>query len=342
MRFAAASLVLVVAACAAPVTAPPVSTPMTSPLEPEATSATESCTAFPVFQSDAAFGPPVQVETGSVWGTEWATIDVRLEVPSGDEVDRWALPAIDGVAVTYVVDGGLAAVVDVGKGPCDRFGVWSTGDIPDAVSDALLGYLQGLKPVGQLAAHLAAIEEANRPPTCPAGPAEPVTPGTVHVMLLCRGTLPPYPVIREVPQGLDPIEVALSALVDGPTDDERERGLVGVFDGIAPRPDIRLVITGGELVIRFELDGEPWGPGPAVSTSSQIMTFMDALFGTAFQFAEVDAVTLDTCISEMGCAASSSRTDFEEMQSANWGVDFTEGCRLVGYWSDPPCRTPTE
>jgi len=342
MRLAAASLVLVVAACAAPITAPPSVTAANSALQQETTTTTVSCVALPLFQSDATFGAPIQVETSSVWGTEWATIVVSPDIPSGEEVERWALPAINGEAIVRMTDGGLAALVDLEAGPCKRFGVWSTGEIADAVSDALLGFLEGLKPLNQLPEHLAAIDQANRPLTCPAGPAAPVTPGTVHSMLLCGGALPVYPVNRQVPEGADPIGVAVSALVDGPTGDERESGLVGAFDGVDPKPDIRVEFTAGALVLRFELSGEPWAPGSVVSTSSQSMAFMDALFATAFQFDEVDAVTLDTCIGEVGCSIRTTRSTFEEMQSVNWGVTFTEGCGFTGYWSDPSCTAPTE
>lgn len=341
-RFAAASLGLVVAACAAPVPAPPSVATAIGAQQQEATTTTVSCVALPVFQSDDAFGPPTQVVTSSVWVTEWATIEVTRDVSSGEEVDRWALPAIDGEALVRVTDGGLAALVDLGAGPCNRFGVLSTGEIADAVSDALHGFLEGLKPLNQLPAHLAAIDEASRPPSCPAGPAAPVTPGTVHSMLLCGGALPVYPVTRQVPEGADPIEAAVLALVDGPTRDERESGLVGAFDGVDPKPDIRVEFAEGELVLRFELSGEPWAPGSVVSTSSQSMAFMDTLFATAFQFDEVDAVTLDTCIGEVGCSIRTTRSTFEEMQSVNWGVAFTEGCGFAGYWSDPSCTAPTE
>jgi hypothetical protein len=342
MRFTAVLLSLVVAACGAPVTATPITVPETVPADGEVpTITTVSCTAPPVFQSDATFGPPVQIETGSTWETDWATIDVKLEVPSGAQVDRWDLPAIDSVAVAHVVDHGLAALVE-GSEPCGRFSVWSTGEIADAVSDALLGFLEGLKPMDQLAEHLAELEAADRPPTCPAGPAGPVSPGMVHAMLQCGGTLPVYPVNRHVPEGADPIEVAVSALVDGPSGDERESGLVGAFDGVDPKPDIYVELTGGELVIGFELGGEPWAPGSVVSTSAQSMAFMDALFATAFQFDQVDAVTLDTCIGEAGCAIRTTRSTFEEMQSVNWGVTFTEGCGFTGYWSDPSCSASIE
>lgn len=340
MKVVVLALVLVVVACGEPVAQSSLASSTTVAVEELAVATTTApCLAPPVFQADPSFGRVGQVGLGSVWATEWASIEVGLEVPTGEQVDSISLGAIDAEATIQDVPGGLVGVVALSSGPCESFTVRSTSDTPGAAADALLGFLQTLRPIDGLADHLAELERADEPATCPAGPATPVGPGTVHVMLLCVSSFPVYPVLRQVPEDGDPVEYALVALVEGPTDAERAAGLTGAFDGIDPRPGVRIERDSGVLIIGFEHDGEPWSPlGSVVGSSFQIKAFMDAILATAFQFGGVEAVVLDTCISEVGCGYRTSRVEFEESQAADFGVELSEGCGLAGYWSDMECR----
>lgn len=176
--------------------------------------------------------------------------------------------------------------------------------------------------------------------TAPQRPEE----GETVIYVLCDlDPALPYPLIRQLTEGLDPINSAVMSLVRGTTDSERQAGLSVGFDD-APLDERELIQVGtdldgdGVLHIEFLLQGGDWEPGQLASTSSQLISLIDPVFATVFQFREVAAIDLaGMCWGETPCTDVLKRTTWEEMVSINSGRDVGSGCGLIGAWLDPEC-----
>lgn len=168
---------------------------------------------------------------------------------------------------------------------------------------------------------------------------------TIYVLCDFNPTLP-YPLLRPLADGLDPITSTITSLVGGTTEGERQTGLSVGFDNIPFEERQRMQVTAdldldGVLHIRFLLEGEDWSPGHLVSTSSQLLSFIDPVLATAFQFPAVAAIDLaGMCWGESQCDEVLKRSLWEEMVSTNSGRNVGAGCGLIGAWLDPECEAP--
>lgn len=94
---------------------------------------------------------------------------------------------------------------------------------------------------------------------------------------------PPYatPVEREVASGADPARVALDALFEGPTEEERAAGLVLVTSEATGIGDLRI----DDGTAHVHLEG-------GCSSGGSTLTVAEEIVPTMLQFAEVEAVKI--------------------------------------------------
>ena len=171
--------------------------------------------------------------------------------------------------------------------------------------------------------------------------------GETAIYVLCDlNPALPYPVLRSLADGLDPIASTIMSLVQGTTEGERQAGLSVGFDNIPLEERQRIQVTtdldgDGVLHIEFQLEGEDWSPGSLASTSSQLVSFIDPVFATAFQFPDVAAIDRSgMCWGESSCDDVLKRSVWEEMVTINSGRSVGVGCGLIGAWLDPECEAP--
>lgn len=154
----------------------------------------------------------------------------------------------------------------------------------------------------------------------------------------------PYPVLRPLADESSPITSTIESLVRGTTNTERQAGLSVGFDSVPPEERQRIQVTtdldeDGLLHVDFLLQGEDWNPGQLASTSSQLISFIDPVFATAFQFPDVAAIDRSgMCWGESQCDEVLKRSLWEEMVSLNSGRRVGDGCSLMEAWLDPECR----
>lgn len=177
----------------------------------------------------------------------------------------------------------------------------------------------------------------------------PQRPGNTEIVIyvLCDlNTALPYPLIRLAVDGPSPITSTIMSLIHGTTEGERQAGLSVGFDTVPLEERQEIEVTtdlddDGVLHVEFLRQDEIWSPGQLASTSSQLLSFIDPVLATAFQFPDVAAIDLSSmCWGETQCDQVLKRSLWEKMVSINSGRSVGEGCGLIGAWLDSECEAP--
>lgn len=191
---------------------------------------------------------------------------------------------------------------------------------------------------------VADVSAGTKTPECLRLAPQPPSDGETAIYVLCDlNPALPYPVLRSLADGLDPITSTIMSLLRGTTEGERQTGLSVGFDTVALEERQRIQVIAdldGDSVLHIELllDGEDWNPGSLASTSSQLVSFIDPVFATAFQFPDIAAIDLSgMCWGESQCDEVLKRSVWEQMVTINSGRSVGVGCGLIGAWLEPTC-----